>query len=126
MRTRHQRVIATLSYSTAAFVIAAFVIAAGLGRVRADELRTNQKLLEDRVDQLAAVGQNAGTSRPFSVDMNTAAGAPVTAGSFPRSILIPGTDTSRKVYGQITEILDYQMSGGNPNQGNALEYDYGR
>ena len=39
----------------------------------------------------------------------------MTAGSFPRSILIPGTDTSMKIYGQISEVLDYWLTGnGNP------------
>jgi hypothetical protein len=65
-----------------------------------------------RVDQLAAVGL---APDQFGVTQNPAAGAPVVAGSFPRSILIPGTDTSLKVYGQITEIMDYWLSGGPVN-----------
>jgi len=103
-------IIAALGGSTAALAMLS-----GLATAHADELQVNQQALDARIDQLASTGQNAGTSRPFSVDPNKAAGAPVTGGSFPRSILIPGTDTSIKIYGQITEVLDYYMSGGNPN-----------
>jgi hypothetical protein len=90
----------------------------GLAGARADELsdlRANQQLLSQRIDQIAAVGLQPGAGAVFSVDTNPAASAPATAGSFPRSILIPGTDTSIKIYGQISEVLDYFMSGGNPN-----------
>ncbi len=110
MTRRKIGTIAALSGSTAALAMLT-----GLCGARADDLQINQQALDTRIDQLAAIGQNAGTSRPFSVDQNPAAGAAVTAGSFPRSILIPGTDTSIKIYGQITEIMDYWMSGGNPN-----------
>jgi len=94
---------------------AALAMLTGVAGARADELQINQQALDARIDQLAATGQNAGTSRPFSIDQNKVAEQPVVAGSFPRSILIPGTDTSIKVYGQVTEILDYWLSGGNPN-----------
>jgi len=104
--------IAALGGSTAALAMLT-----GLSGARADDLQINQQLLDTRIDQLAAVGQQPGAGAVFSVDQNAAAGAAVTAGSFPRSILIPGTDTSIKIYGQITEVLDYYMSGGNPNQG---------
>jgi hypothetical protein len=112
MTWRKIGVVAALGGSTATLAMLT-----GLAGARADELQVNQQLLDTRIDQLAATGQNAGSSRPFSVDPNPAAGAAVTAGSFPRSILIPGTDTSIKIYGQITEIVDYFLSGGNPNQG---------
>src|SRR5215472_10217280 len=94
---------------------AALTMLTGLAGARADDLQVNQRVLDTRVDQLAAVGQQPGAGAVFSVDQNAAAGAAVVAGSFPRSILIPGTDTSIKIYGQITEVLDYWMSGGNPN-----------
>jgi len=105
--------IAALGASTAALAMLT-----GLAGAHADELsdlRANQQLLSQRIDQLAAVGLQPGQGAVFSVDTNPAANAAAMAGSFPRSILIPGTDTSLKVYGQITEVLDYWMSGGNPN-----------
>ncbi|MGA8401494.1 MAG: DcaP family trimeric outer membrane transporter [Stellaceae bacterium] len=87
----------------------------GIAGARADDLQINQQALNTRIDQLAAVGQQPGAGAVFSVDQNPATGAAVTAGSFPRSILIPGTDTSIKIYGQITLITDYFMSGGPAN-----------
>ena len=112
MKARKLGTIAALGTSTAALAMLT-----GLAGARADDLQINQQLLDTRIDQLAAVGQQPGGGALFSVDQNRAAGAAATAGSFPRSILIPGTDTSIKIYGQITEILDYYMTGGNPNQG---------
>ncbi|HTZ34736.1 MAG TPA: DcaP family trimeric outer membrane transporter [Stellaceae bacterium] len=109
VKARKIGVIAALGSSTAALAMLT-----GLSGARADELQVNQQLLDQRIDQLAA-GQYAGTSVPFTVDVNPAAGAPVTGGSFPRSILIPGTDTSLKIYGQITLITDYWLSGGPTN-----------
>src|SRR5215469_9494015 len=106
--------IATLAGSTAM----ALAMVAGAGSARADELadlRANQELLSQRIDQLAQ-GQSIGPTGPiFSVNQNPAAGSPSLAGSFPRSFLIPGTETSLKIGGQITEVLDYWLSGGNPN-----------
>jgi len=99
--------IAALGSSTAALAMLT-----GIAGARADDLQFNQQLLNSRVDQLAAVGVNPGQGNQFSIDQNPAAGAAVTAGSFPRSILIPGTDTSIKIYGQITLITDYYLSGG--------------
>ena len=89
---------------------AALAMLSGLSAARADELQVNQQILDQRVDQLAA-GLFVGPSVPGSTDANPAAGAPVTAGSFPRSILIPGTDTSIKIYGEIREITTYWLSG---------------
>src|SRR6185437_12523544 len=87
----------------------------GLAGARADDLKVNQQLLSERLDQLAAVGLQPGAGAYLGHDQGPAAGAPVSGGSFPRSILIPGTETSLKIYGQISEVMDYWMSGGNPN-----------
>src|SRR5579863_6068479 len=91
----------------------ALVVAAPLAidshAARADELadlRANQQLLQQRLDQLAQapiVGAGAlypgGPPGPVNVQM--------VGGSFPRSFLIPGTDTSFRVGGATTEIMDY-------------------
>jgi hypothetical protein len=105
--TRKISTIAALGTTTAALAMLS-----GLSAARADDLQINQQLLNQRIDQLAAVGLQPGAGAVFSIDQNPAAGAAVTAGSFPRSILIPGTDTSIKIYGQMTLITDYFMSGG--------------
>jgi Porin subfamily len=110
MRVTKLGIIAALGGSTAALAMLT-----GLAGARADDLQANQRLLDTRIDQLAAVGLQPGYGAVFSVDQNSAAGAPATAGSFPRSILIPGTDTSIKISGQITLAIEYIMSGGNPN-----------
>src|SRR5215472_7710764 len=104
---------ATVGCATAALA----TVAAASG-ARADDLQLNQQLLNSRVDQLAAVGL---APDQFGVNQYPAAGAPVTAGSFPRSILIPGTDTSIKIYGQIAEILDYYLSGSAATTTNGLQ-----
>ncbi len=104
---RNISAIALLGGSTAALAMLT-----GLAGARADDLKVNQQLLSERIDQLAAVGLQPGAGAYLGVDQNKAAGAPVTAGSFPRSILIPGTETSLKIYGEISEVLDYFMSGG--------------
>ena len=94
---------------------AALAMLTGLAGARADDLKVNQQLLSERLDQLAAVGLQPGAGAYLGTDQGPAAGAPVSGGSFPRSILIPGTETSLKIYGQISEVMDYWMSGGNPN-----------
>src|SRR5215469_17271602 len=95
MRGRKLGTIAALGGSTAALAMLT-----GIAGARADDLTINQQLLNTRVDQLAFVGQQPGAGAVFSVDQNPAAGAPAYAGSFPRAVLIPATDTPVKIYGQ--------------------------
>src|SRR6266480_2513710 len=76
------------------WTLPAFVLATGLSSARADELadlRANQELLQRRIDQLAQVPPPPPPGGP---------GGPVTAGSFPRSFVIPGTEVSLRVGGQ--------------------------
>jgi len=76
-------------------------------RAYADELsdlRANQQLLQQRLDQLAQVGLQRPQESP---------GTPTIAGSFPRSFLIPGTETSIRVGGEINLTGVYWFSGGN-------------
>src|ERR1700693_535464 len=82
---------------------------------RADELsdlRANEDLLQQRIDQLAQTPPGGGIS---SMGTKEVPGAGLVGGSFPRSFMIPGTDTSLRVGGQITEIVDYSFTGGPAN-----------
>ena len=90
----------------------ALAICAGLAGVRAGQLQTDQQLLDQRIDGLAA-GRNASPGIDLSTDQTPAAGSNMT-GSFPRSILLPGTDTSFRAYGEIDEVLGYGFTGGHP------------
>ncbi len=93
--------------------LSAFVMLTGVPNAKADEvsdLRANNELLQQRLDQIAQIG-NVGPSRMFSSDAQAMTAA-ATAGSFPRSFLIPGTDTSIRVGGNITWIADYYLEGG--------------
>jgi hypothetical protein len=87
---------------TAAFAVllAAAVLLAGGSAARADELadlRANSDLLQQRVDQ----------ARQTAADPGAGPNAPLTTGSFPRSFLIPGTDTSIRIGGSVTGIVQY-------------------
>src|SRR5215813_7263961 len=79
------------------------------------DLRANQELLRRRIDQLAQA-QNVGSGSYFSVTPNPAAGQPAGAGSFPRSFLIPGTETSLRVGGEIRTSAVYYFTGAPVNQ----------
>src|ERR1700756_3082168 len=79
-------------------VTATIALLTGLPAAYADELadlRANQELLQRRIDQLAQ-GAPGGPGGPPP----SGPGSPVLAGSFPRSFLIPGTDTSLRIGGQ--------------------------
>ncbi len=92
---------------------AAVALLSGLPTAKADELtdlRANQELLQHRVDQLAQIPGVYPSGPPAAT-----AGAGIVGGSFPRSFLIPGTDTSIRVGGQIQVNTDYWIVGGNPH-----------
>ena len=100
------------------------VVLAGLPAARADELadlRANQQLLQQRIDQLAqAQAQMAPLGAPGGAGgavygTRAVPGAGLVGGSFPRSFLIPGTDTSIRVGGFASEILDYWLQNGQTN-----------
>jgi hypothetical protein len=81
-------------------LLAAAALLAGGPCATADELsdlRANNELLQQRLDQL---------SQPQDKP-DPPAGAPLTRGSFPRSLLIPGTDTSIRLGGSVTGIVQY-------------------
>jgi len=79
-------------------MIAGIVLAlAGLAAARADELsdlRADQQLLKQQLDQLSP--PPAQGTPPAAPDR-----PPVTGGSFPRSFLIPGTNTSVTIGGSV-------------------------
>ncbi len=80
---------------------AAIALLAGPTAAKADELadlRANQELLQQRVDQLAQAGP-------------AAPAGPIGVGSFPRSFLIPGTDTSMRVGGQAVGSVLWYLKG---------------
>jgi hypothetical protein len=88
------------------WMTAATALMTGMPAGHADELadlRANQELLQRRIEQIAQVGEAGAKAAP---------GATVTGGSFPRSFVIPGTDTSLRVGGEVRLSVDYFLSGG--------------
>jgi hypothetical protein len=88
-------------------------LAIGSYAAQADELadsRANQELIQSRVDQLAQI--QPGAAAP------AAPGAPIGAGSFPRSFMIPGTDTSLRLGGFGNARVTWYLRGQQPS--NAL------
>jgi hypothetical protein len=96
----------------------------GLPAASADELadlRANQELLQRRIDQLAQQAQLPptkafpGPGGAFGAE--PIPGQPIIGGSFPRSFLVPGTDTSIRVGGfvDLTGLYFFQgANSGNP------------
>jgi len=106
----------TRTQATGAFAaiggpIAAIVLLASSPAARADELtdlrasqehlRANQELLQKRIDQLSQAPPPGapGVYVPGFGPETRPPSAPVTVGSFPRSFLIPGTETSLRIGG---------------------------
>src|SRR6516164_8446178 len=106
---------------------ATLALLAGSSMAGADELadlRANQELLQKRIDQLSQAapgsvpipgqyvpgyGPPSGTPGPNQ---------PVISGSFPRSFLVPGTDTSIRIGGFANVVAQWYASGA--NQGGSL------
>src|SRR5271156_3512617 len=100
---------------------ATIALLTGLPLANADELadlRANQELLQRRIDQLAqgqlpAPGGIPGAGVPGGLGAQAAPGVPLAGGSFPRSFLIPGTDTSIRVGGFVDLTSLYFLNGAN-------------
>src|SRR5215472_7360954 len=99
---------------------AAIALLTGLPMASADELsdlRANQELLARRIEQLsqAAPGGLPGGGAAGGAVLGTAPapGAAMLGGSFPRSFLIPGTDTSIRVGGFVDLTGQYYLQGNN-------------
>src|SRR5215469_7292102 len=99
---------------------AAIALLTGLPAASADELadlRANQELLQRRIDQLAHQAQlpptkaYPGPSGAYGAE--PIPGQALAGGSFPRSFLIPGTDTSIRVGGFIDLTGLYYLQGQN-------------
>src|SRR5215469_13414669 len=87
----------------------------GLPAASADELtdlRANQELLQRRIEQLAqATKQYPGV--PGALGAQPTPGTALVGGSFPRSFLIPGTDTSIRLGGFVDLTGLYYLQGAN-------------
>src|SRR5580704_7209691 len=79
-------------------IVLAFAMTAGARADELSDLRANQELLQQRLDQLSQVPPGA-------------VGTPVTSGSFPRSFVIPGTGTSLRVGGFVDARVNYFING---------------
>src|ERR1700746_3687109 len=105
---------------------AAIALLTGLPAPKADELadlRANQELLQRRIDQLAqgqppAAGGVPGGGPGSALGAQPIPGQAILGGSFPRSFLIPGTDTSIRLGGFVDLTGLYFLEGANtPNPG---------
>src|SRR5271167_21329 len=105
---------------------AAIALLTGLPAATADELadlRANQDLLQRRIDQLAqgqlpAAGGIPGGGPGSALGAQAIPGQTLAGGSFPRSFLIPGTDTSIRLGGFVDLTGLYFLQGANtPNPG---------
>ncbi len=98
---------------------ATVALLAGLPVTQADELadlKANQELLQRRIEQLAqATPRGGGAAGGAVYGTAPVPGAALVGGSFPRSFLIPGTDTSIRVGGQADLTIDYWFTGGPTN-----------
>src|SRR6516162_7503349 len=100
---------------------AAVLIFSGIPASKADELadlRANQELLQKRIDQLSQAPP-PGAPGPYVPGFGPQApgagvGAPIVTGSFPRSFLIPGTDTSLRIGGYANGRFIYRIMGAAP------------
>src|SRR5438094_1866909 len=95
---------------------AAIALLTGLPAASADELadlRANQELLQKRIDQLSQAPPPApgGPFVPGFGRETRPTAAPVTTGSFPRSFLIPGTDTSLRIGGIVNTNVVWYLHG---------------
>jgi hypothetical protein len=84
-------------------------ISAGLSRAGADELsnlRGNQAPINSRIDQLAKPAGPQTGDQP-TLDNSPRNDNATGGGSFPRSFLIPGTDTSIRIGGFVDGTMGY-------------------
>ncbi len=104
----------------------------GLPTASADELadlRANQELLQRRIDQLAQgelPGQKIAPGVPGGLGTQPIPGQSLIGGSFPRSFLIPGTDTSIRVGGFVDLTANYFFQGANTGNPGTPSSNFGQ
>jgi hypothetical protein len=94
-------------------LVAGVAVLAAVPTARADELselRTNGQLLQRQLDEINRV--NAASAA--RVGGNTAT-VSEPGGAFPRSFLLPGTDTSVRIGGSVSESLGYRAGDHSSN-----------
>jgi hypothetical protein len=88
-------------------LIALVVLVVGAPGAPADELsdlRANNELLQQRLDQMKGATPDIASSG----SSNSTVSREPAGGSFARSFLVPGTDTSVRIGGNITGTLSYR------------------
>jgi hypothetical protein len=98
---------------TAALAVALFVHIEAADADDLSDVKANLALMQKRLDQLAQM--NPGTTGGVAYGTKAAPGAPLLGGSFPRSFLIPGTDTSIRVVGFADLTVQYFLQNGPAN-----------
>lgn len=107
-----------IKFGAAALLAVGCLIAAAcafgtLSPARADELgepRASQQQLQSRIDRLARPADPPTGDQPI-LNPPPAPGAGG-SGSFPRSFVIPGTDTSVRIGGSLDETTHYHLQNG--------------
>jgi hypothetical protein len=89
------------------------VQAGAAGADELSDLRAQMAVLRQKMDQLAQFAP--GTTGGAAYGTKAAPGAPLLGGSFARSFLIPGTDTSIRIGGFADETVHYFLQNGPPN-----------
>src|SRR5215469_13389392 len=106
------------SFAAIGGLTATIALLTGLPAAKADELadlRANQEILQRRIDQLAQglPPTKAFPGTPGALGAQPTPGAALIGGSFPRSFLIPGTDTSIRIGGFVDITGLYFLQGAN-------------
>ena len=106
-RKRHTGGVVAIGAAAAAIALLAGLCTANAGELA--NLRANQQLLQQRIDQLAQPQAPASVAGP-DIHPTATPYPPSAGGSFPRSFLIPGTSTSVRVGGSGDETFRYGTS----------------
>ena len=101
----------------AAVALAAVLLLRTGGAVADDmaDIQANMALMKQRLDQLSQM--SPGTTGGTAYGTKAAPGAPLLGGTYARSFLIPGTDTSIRIGGIATLTMNYFIQNG-PANGN--------